>query len=607
MKNPGLFRLPFYGVLGIGLFTACPDNTPIDTDDTEPETSSSSSSGDSDPTNNPSTPPTSDTTDPTITTGPTTDPTLTTDPDTTDPDTTDPSTSTGPDPSTDTTATTTPDTDTSTSTPDTDTDTSTGGPLTLCEKLGGEPGIGELITTAFGIILVDDKVNGYFLNNDVDATNLGTCLIKQVGEAVGCPGVVYDCLDMVTAHAGLGISANDFTDFAVDFSAALDAHQMVHPELEDADKSAIIDVLAAMAPDIVEDSTNDATVYQRVGRKPAVRALIGKPGEADSFVDNVANNPAINGFFGATDFDRLNTCLTRQVSGIDGPTKYGLEVDAPDPADPGVAPGTECKDMETVHTGLVDANDNIGIDINDFLALVTDLVTAMNTFAVPQPDQDAILAVLGPMCDVILAPQFRNDCPGAKKDETVEKLAVAIPIPDDVYDGSIGSMGCVDLDVADDGINFVLGLEAVIGADHTWVGDVTMKIQSPAGKVLTVMSRPGLNEAVDGQGQCCGDSSNLGKAFPMTFKNMGTNMAEAAGMAIASSNGIICMAEAPPLMNCTWNPNPGMGPGTNFTDFLGEPTVGTWKVCVGDGSGGDTGTIDQAKLIFNKGKHDPTP
>ena len=97
-------------------------------------------------------------------------------------------------------------------------------------------------------------------------------------------------------------------------------------------------VLGDMAPDIVEDADSNLTVYQRVGRKPAVVTLIGAPGEAESFVENVANDVEINGFFGNADFVRLNTCLSRQVSSIDGPIAYGGEVDSPGPGiDEGVA------------------------------------------------------------------------------------------------------------------------------------------------------------------------------------------------------------------------------------------------------------------------------
>jgi subtilisin-like proprotein convertase family protein len=583
-------RLHTVALLGGFLLTACPPPTGTETaTDTDTDTDAESTGTTSDPT----------TTTPTTTTPTTTEPTSST----TDPMET---SSTTVDPSSTTDMGSTGDPSTSSTTDEPSTGSSTGEPLlTLCDRLGGPDGVAELITGAFGVVLVDDKVNGYFLNNDVDATNLGTCLIKQVGELAQCEGVVYDCLDMKTAHAGLGISANDFMDFAVDFSAALDAHQVNHPTLMDADKTGILDALGAMAPDIVEDADNNLTVYQRVGRKPAIRGLVGKPGEAGSFVDNVANDAAINGFFGATDFDRLNTCLTRQVAGIDGPTVYGGEVDAPPPADPGVGVGIECKDMATVHTGLVDANDNIGIDINDFGALVTDLVTAMNTAGVAQPDQDAILGVLGPMCGDVLAPQFKNQCPGSTKDETVEATGLNAAIPDDSYTGALASMFCQDIVIPDDPIDLVANVEVTVALSHTWIGDVTVKVSDPLGQIVTLASRPGLAEATDDGEDCCGDSSNLDKGFPLIFKDGAANDAEQLGAAIAQTSQIACKDDG--INPCEWNPNPGSGPGMALADFVGVKASGTWKVCVGDSGIGDLGTVDSVKVVMQRVKFNPKP
>ncbi|MCY1004698.1 hypothetical protein OV079_03755 [Nannocystis pusilla] len=487
-----------------------------------------------------------------------------------------------------------------------DTDTTTSEPSALCDRLGGEAGVGELVDGALAVVLNDDKVNGYFLNNDVDGGNLRTCLIKQLGQVAGCAGVEYDCLDMKTAHAGLGISTADFMDFALDFSTALDAHQGAHPDLGDDDKTAILGVLGELAPDIVEDVGSDATVYQRVGRKPAIKGLVGAPGQAGSFVDNVALDVAINGFFAAAEFERLNTCLTRQVGGIDGPTRYGLEVDAPPGIDPGVGVGNECKTMAVAHEGLVDVNDMVGIDINDFGALVTDLVTAMETAGVAASDQDAILGVLGPMCEDILAPEFKNQCPGASKTETVEATNLAAPIPDDGYDGSLASMACAVLVVPDDAIDFVAAVTLTVAADHTFVGDLVIKLQGPDGTVSTILSRPGLVEGVDGQGDCCGDNANLSPSTPLTFKNGGATDAEQIGAAVPDTSGIVCVDEQPPIA-CEFHPNPGAGPGMDLDDFLGLTAKGTWRVCVGDAGGGDSGTLHGITLVVDRVKYDPTP
>jgi subtilisin-like proprotein convertase family protein/truncated hemoglobin YjbI len=573
-------------LLGLVFVPACGDDGTATTDGSSETTDTAGTTTEDDPTAAPTTDPptTSTTTDPTSTTtsttmGPTTEPVTSTTTSTTD--------------TTDGTAT------------DTDTDTTTGDPAALCERLGGEPGVAELIDLALAAVLGDDKINGYFLNADVDGDHLGECLVKQVGAVAGCPGVEYDCLDMKTAHAGLGISANDFMDVALDFASALDVHQIAHPDLTDDDKTAIIATLGGLAPDIVEDATSDATIYQRVARKPGIKALIGAPDQVGSFVANVADDVAINTFFAASNFERLNTCLTRQVAGIDGPTRYGLEVDAPAGIDPGVGAANPCKTMADAHVGLQDA-DMTGIDLNDFGALVLDLVTAMETAGVAAGDRDALVEVLGTMCSDIVAPEFKNDCPDANKLEIVAAAGLPLPIVDDAYDGSLASMTCADLEVPDDGINFVAGVEASIAADHTFVGDLVIKVASPDGTLTTILSRPGLAEGSDGPGECCGDNSNLSQATPLLFKNGGASDAEQMGAAVADSSDFVCDDEDPPIV-CEWNPAAGAGPGSSFSDFDGLAAHGTWRVCVGDGSGGDSGTLFAASLAIRKVKFDPMP
>jgi truncated hemoglobin YjbI len=282
--------------------------------------------------------------------------------------------------------------------------TETGGAdAELCTHLGGYDGVGQLVGLFLTAVIVDDRVNAYFLKSDLDAGALGKCVQDQLGEAAGCAGVKYTCKDMKTSHAGLGISTQDFTDFAEDFSTAWDQHKAMNaPDLTDEEKTAVIGILSGMAGDIVEDADNNVTVYQRVGRKPAIKGLIGKPEAAGSFVANVAADASIVGFFAASDFDRLNTCLTRQVHSIDGPNTYGKEVDSPAAGvDPGVSAATPCLDMVTSHADLVD-DMGIGIEFADFGALVTALVTAMTDAGVPMDDQNAILGALGPLCSSIV-------------------------------------------------------------------------------------------------------------------------------------------------------------------------------------------------------------
>ncbi len=596
--------------LGLGLLPACPGDIMFDTE-TASSSEGSSSTGDVDDdttTTDPTKPPT--TTDPTVTTVmPTTtfDPTTTTDP-------TEAVTETLPttvDPTTDTSATDTDPTDT-----DTDTDSTTGTPTTLCERLGGpaEGGIQELVGTFLGTVLVDQRINGYFLNDDVDGGNLLTQVTAQLGEAVGCDGVMYMGLDMLTAHAGLKISGQDFADFAEDFGAALDTHQGTHPDLTQDDKDLILSVLAGMSVDIVEDPTSDLTVYQRVGRKPAILNLIGEPMNPDSFVGVVAADVAINSFFTGTDFTRLNTCLTRQVAGLDGPTKYGQEVDSPGPGvDEGVASDNKCRDMVSAHENLMDA-DMTTITIEDFLALVMDLGIAMETAGVAPSDQDVIFGALAPLCDqIVVGAAEKNKCPGNLSQVTVEAAGLNKKVPDDKYNGTmIGqSMVCTTLNVVDDGLNFVESAELSFAADTTWIGDATIKIVSPDNKILTVLNRPTDGAPLPDNGSNPNNDNGRGvdllKKDKLTFKNGGATPAADMGSSLTDNfpqpGEYVCQDDA----KCEYAPSPGNGPGVDFGDFRGDTAVGDWKVCVGDSGPGDIITLDYIGLTFQKVKFDPIP
>ncbi len=476
-------------------------------------------------------------------------------------------------------------------------DTSTGGVVDsdLCVHLGGVDGIHELHLGFLGKVLVDTRINAYFLNAAVDPDALALCLDEQIAEAAGCAGAVYGCLDMKSAHQGMGISTVDFGDLVEDYGLALVDHKANHPDLSDADVMTVVDALNAMSADIVEDPANDLTVYQRVGRKPEIQAMIGAIGDAGSLIDNIAKDFTINGFFLNADFERLRTCFTRQIAGLDGPAVYGAEVDSPGPGvDPGVALADPCAAMKAGHAGLVD-DKNSPITYDDFVSLMSDLASAMNSAGFGAVESAAILSAFEPLCvDVVADP---NSCPGNSQTVLVKKTKAALDIPNDAYDGSLGTMACVSLTVIDDGINFVGQVAGVtLGIEHAGVGDLVVKVQSPSGKVSTLMSRPGLAEAADDGAGCCGDASSLSKSFPVTFFDGGLVDAEAMGI-----GNVVCQDDG----FCEYSPNPDKGPGVDLGDFVGEVSKGTWKVCVGDGEPGATGYVDAVTLVLDKVKFKP--
>lgn len=136
-------------------------------------------------------------------------------------------------------------------------------------------------------------------------------------------------------------------------------------------------LITATACSTVEPPVGKTTVslYDRLGQKPAITAVV------DEFVGNVANDNRINGRFATTDIPRLKGHLVDQVCmASGGPCTY------------------TGRDMKTMHKGMQ-------ISQADFNALVEDLVAALNTFKVPETEQQELLGLLGPMkSDIVELP-----------------------------------------------------------------------------------------------------------------------------------------------------------------------------------------------------------
>ncbi|HKX42408.1 MAG TPA: group 1 truncated hemoglobin [Burkholderiaceae bacterium] len=116
----------------------------------------------------------------------------------------------------------------------------------------------------------------------------------------------------------------------------------------------------------------DASLYERLGGKPAITAVV------DDFVGNVAGDARINTRFAKTDIPRLKAMLVDQIcAGTGGPCKYAG------------------RDMATAHEGM-------NIRSEEFDALVEDLVKSLDKFKVPAREKGELLGVLGPMKGAIV-------------------------------------------------------------------------------------------------------------------------------------------------------------------------------------------------------------
>jgi hemoglobin len=110
-----------------------------------------------------------------------------------------------------------------------------------------------------------------------------------------------------------------------------------------------------------------ASLYERLGGLEAIREVV------DSFVTRCAGDGRINPKFERTDVPRLKKMLVDQVcEATGGPCVY-------------------------TGRGMQETHDGMGVTAGEFDALVEDLVATLDEFDVPKPEQDELLALLGPM------------------------------------------------------------------------------------------------------------------------------------------------------------------------------------------------------------------
>jgi hemoglobin len=120
---------------------------------------------------------------------------------------------------------------------------------TLYKSLGGKKAIVAVVDDFVGRVAVDNRINGFFKATASDPKRLAKFkknLVDQICEAAGGP-CKYTGKDMKTAHAGMGISSDDFDALVQDLVAALDKFSV-----KDGDKQALLGVLGPMKKDIVE-------------------------------------------------------------------------------------------------------------------------------------------------------------------------------------------------------------------------------------------------------------------------------------------------------------------------------------------------------------------
>jgi cysteine-rich repeat protein len=173
-------------------------------------------------------------------------------------------------------------------------------------------------------------------------------------------------------------------------------------------------------------------------------------------------------------------------------------------------------------------------------------------------------------------------------------------IPDDAYNGTTSSMRCISLSgpaVSDT----VSRVTLTVAIDHSYLGDLTIKVISPNNKKVTVLERaigdnPQSNPTGDDGGGCCGDASNLVASHPITFDDLASADAETLGASLSGSQAV-CKDGG----GCSFKSNPDAAgkrtpPQAGLAGLVGEPVTGVWRVCVGDSEAYDVGFLRAVTL-----------
>lgn len=149
---------------------------------------------------------------------------------------------------------------------------------------------------------------------------------------------------------------------------------------------------------------------------------------------------------------------------------------------------------------------------------------------------------------------------------------------DDLYDGTLGSMASLSLNVPDS--MSISDVDIIVDIAHTWAGDLVMKLQSPSGSVIDLVSRAGFDEPADDGSGCCGESSDLVFGNIYEFDDAAADSSDTMG-----SGGEDPIASFS-LFSSGFNNTLGL------TSLNGEDSAGSWTLYVGDSAGGDFGILD---------------
>lgn len=171
--------------------------------------------------------------------------------------------------------------------------------------------------------------------------------------------------------------------------------------------------------------------------------------------------------------------------------------------------------------------------------------------------------------------------------------ALNLAIPDDAYSGALATMTPSTITVTVAGNErSISGVDVTLSLDHTFVGDLTIKLKSPSGTIVTLLNRPGLF-TLDNGVQTGGDDSNFGAGFPITYDDSAGDSAEDMGVSLLDDEVIGDPGNGSPD---AYVPDADGAGNDLLATFNGENANGTWTLYLADSAPGATGALQQWSL-----------
>jgi subtilisin-like proprotein convertase family protein len=158
-----------------------------------------------------------------------------------------------------------------------------------------------------------------------------------------------------------------------------------------------------------------------------------------------------------------------------------------------------------------------------------------------------------------------------------------ISAPDDGYNGTLAGTSMASSGIAVSGVaGTAIDISVNVNMNHTWVGDIVLKLGAPDGSLLTLVSRPGYAETVDDGTGCCGTNADwLGST--LTFTDAGATDGELLNTPFTG----------------TYFPNAGATASVgSFAALFGGTMNGTWTLYVGDAGTDDFGTLNSWSITI---------